>query len=225
MTRLLVLAEGDSEELFVQNILSPHLENFGIYARATGVVSKRLANGRKFTGGNLWSNVQLSLRPLLADADAWVTTLFDFYGLPADFPGVSGAAAIHGTAQERVQAVESALLEAMGGRETTQRFMPFIALHEFEAWYFAGPDKVADYFGQAGVSAMMERAIQEADGPENINHGKDTHPSKRLESYGMGFRKTSAVSVLKDIGLDAIRAACPHFNDWLTRVEKLGSVG
>jgi hypothetical protein len=35
MTRLLVLAEGDSEELFVQNILSPHLENFGVFVRAT----------------------------------------------------------------------------------------------------------------------------------------------------------------------------------------------
>lgn len=87
MTRLLILVEGDSEELFVQNILSPHLENFGVYARATGVVSKRLASGKKFTGGNRWSNVQLSLRPLLADTEAWVTTLLDFYGLPDDFPG------------------------------------------------------------------------------------------------------------------------------------------
>jgi len=223
MTRLLVLAEGDSEELFVQNILSPHLENFGVYARATGVISKRLASGGKFTGGNLWSNVQLSLRPLLADSDAWVTTLLDFYGLPADFPGVSGVSVGHGAARDRVQAVECALLEAMGDRETTRRFIPFIALHEFEARYFAGPYKVADYFGQVEISAMMERAIQDADGPENINHGKQTHPSKRLESYGMGFRKTSAVTVLKDIGLDAIRAACPHFNGWLTGLEKLGS--
>ncbi len=50
MTRLLILVEGDSEELFVQNILAPHLENFGVYAHATGVVSKRLASGMKFTG-------------------------------------------------------------------------------------------------------------------------------------------------------------------------------
>lgn len=225
MTRLLVLVEGDSEELFVQNILAPHLAYFGVYARATGVVSKRLANGKKLTGGNLWSNVQLSLRPLLADSDAWVTTLLDFYGLPADFPGVSGVAVGHGAARDRVQAVERALLAAMGDRDTTRRFIPFIALHEFEAWYFAGPDKVADYFGQVEIAAMMELANHDAGGPENINHGAATHPSKRLESYGIGFRKTSAVSVLKDIGLDAIRAACPHFNDWLTRVEALGSAG
>jgi hypothetical protein len=222
VTRLLVLVEGDSEELFVQTILAPRLEIFGVYAHATGVVSKRLASGKKCTGGNLWANVQSSLRPLLADSDAWVTTMLDFYGLPADFPGVSRDAVTGGTARERVQTVEAALKETVGSGETTRRFIPFIALHEFEAWYFAAPDKVADYFGRMDVSALMECAVQEAGGPENINHGKDTHPSKRLESYGMGFRKTSAVSVLKDIGLDAIRASCPHFDCWLQRLEALG---
>jgi hypothetical protein len=218
MTRLLVLVEGDSEELFVKNILSPHLERFGVYARATGVVSKRLASGKKFTGGNRWSNVLLSLRPLLGDPEAWVTTLLDFYGLPDDFPGVSSASTSHGVARDRVQTVEVAILEAMG---KPQRFIPFMALHEFEAWYFASPSKVADYFDKADVGQAMARACQEADGPENINHGKETHPSKRLEGYGMGFRKTSAVAVLKDIGLDAIRKTCPHFNAWLDRLEKL----
>lgn len=220
MTRLLVLVEGDSEELFVRNILAPHLERFGVYARATGVVSKRLASGMKFTGGNRWSNVQLSLRPLLADTNAWVTTLLDFYGLPDDFPGVSNASTSPGAARDRVQTVETAISEAMG---KPQRFIPFIAKHEFEAWYFASPSKVAGYFGKGDVREAMEHACQEASGPENINHGKETHPSKRLEGYGMGFRKTSAVAVLEDIGLDTIRATCPHFNAWLAHLEKLGT--
>ncbi len=107
MTRLLVLAEGDSEELFVQNILAPHLEHFGVYARATGVVSKRLASGRQFTGGNRWSNVRLSLQALLADSDAWVTTLLDFYGLPDNFPGLSGLPSPSGPALDAVQHVEN----------------------------------------------------------------------------------------------------------------------
>ena len=220
MTRLLVLAEGDSEELFAQNILAPHLEHFGVYARATGVVSKRLASGRKFTGGNLWSNVRLSLQPLLADSDAWVTTLLDLYGLPDDFPGLSELPSPPGSPLDNVRHVETALLTTMG---SPARFIPFIALHELEAWYFANPRKVADFFGKADIAQAMQRACQEADGPENINHGKETHPSKRLEGYGIGFRKTSAVTVLKEIGLDAIRANCPHFNAWLTRLETLGA--
>lgn len=220
MTRLLVLAEGDSEELFVQNILAPHLERFGVYARATGVVSKRLASGKKFTGGNLWSNVRLSLQPLLADSDAWVTTLLDFYGLPDNFPGLSGLPSPSGPALDAVQHVEKSISITMG---SPARFIPFIAMHEFEAWYFANPRKVADFFGKVEIAEAMEQTCQAANGPENINHGKETHPSKRLESYGMGFRKTSAVTVLKEIGLDAIRSSCPHFNDWLTRLERLGT--
>lgn len=220
MTRLLMLVEGASEEIFVGTILAPHLEMFGVYAKATGVVSKRLASGQKFTGGNLWSNVRLSLQPLLADSNAWVTTLLDFYGLPDDFPGVSGLPVDAGSAKSRAEYIEKTLLAAMG---KPQRFIPFLALHEFEAWYFANPAKIAEYYGKRSVAELMKQAAHEFDGPEDINHGKETHPSKRLESYGMGFRKTTGVAALKDIGIEAIRATCPHFNEWLTHLEKLGA--
>ena len=155
--------------------------------------------------------------PLLKDTSAWVTTMLDFYGLPDNFPGVSKASSGHGSARSRVQAVEAAVSEAL---ERPPHFIPFVILHEFETWYFADPSKVADYFGKIDVREAMERVNREADGPENINHGKETHPSKRLERYGMRFQKTSAVTVLKDIGLDAIRKTC-HLNAWLTRLEKL----
>jgi hypothetical protein len=220
MTRLLMLVEGTSEEIFVEKILAPHLEKFGVYVKATGVVSKRLASGGKFTGGNLWSNVKLSLHPLLADSNAWVTTLLDFYGLPNDFPGVSGLTLATGSARSRAQYVQQTLFEAMG---EPQRFIPFLALHEFEAWYFACPAKVANYYGKPSVAELMKQAVHEFGGPENINHGKETHPSKRLESYGMSFRKTTGVAVLKDIGIEAIRVTCPHFNEWVTHLEKLAA--
>lgn len=215
MTRLLVLAEGDTEELFVREMLAPHLAKFGVYATATGVVSKRLASGKKITGGNLWSNVRNSLLPLLQDSEAWVTTLLDYYGLPDDFPGV----ATGGKAEVRVKAIEQALAGAVSH---PARFISFLVLHEFEAWYFACPNQVAAYYGQPNLAQMMQEASDRVGGPEGINHGKETHPSKRLEGYGVGFRKTSAVALLKDVGIPAIRAACPHFDGWLKRLEALG---
>ena len=68
----------------------------------------------------------------------------------------------------------------------------------------------------------MRQASVTAGGPESINQGKETHPSKRLEGYAIGFRKTAGVAVLKEIGIPAIRAACPHFAFWLGRLEALG---
>lgn len=219
MTRLLVLAEGDTEELFVREILAPHLAGFGVYATATGVLSKRLASGKKITGGNLWGNVRNSLKPLLQDSDAWVTTLLDYYGLPDDFPGFGSGYALTGNAAAHVNTIERALAEAVN---QSPRFIPFLALHEFEAWYFVRPKQVAAFYGQENIARMMQEASDRAGGPEAINHGKETHPSKRLESYGVGFRKTTAVPLLKDIGITAIRDACPHFAAWLDRLETLG---
>ena len=214
MTRLLILAEGDTEELFVREILAPHLAKFGVHATATGIVSKRLANGKKITGGNRWSNVRNSLIPLLQDSAAWVTTMLDYYGLPDDFPGVN----IDGNAVAHVKAIEQALAEAVS---YPARFIPFLVLHEFEAWYFACPNQVAAYYGRPKLAQLMQKVSDGAGGPEAINHGKETHPSKRLEGYGVGFRKTSAVALLKDVGIHALRAACPHFAVWLDRIETL----
>ncbi|OGT87972.1 MAG: hypothetical protein A2286_09290 [Gammaproteobacteria bacterium RIFOXYA12_FULL_61_12] len=214
MTRLLILAEGDTEELFVREILAPHLAKFEVYATATGVVSKRLASGKKITGGNLWGNVRNSLKPLLQDSDAWVTTLLDYYGLPDDFPGVSAG----DNTVAHLNTMEQALSEAVNH---PPRFIPFLVLHEFEAWYFASPNQVAAYYGQPNIARLMQEASDGVGGPEAINHGKETHPSKRLEGYGVGFRKTTAVALLKEIGIPVIRAACPHFAAWLDRLEAL----
>jgi len=218
MTRLLVLAEGDTEELFVRELLAPHLARFGVYATATGVVSKRLANGKKITGGNLWGNVRNSLRPLLQDSEAWVTTLLDYYGLPHDFPGARTGIDTGRNAVAQVEAVEQALAGAVG---RPARFIPFLALHELEAWYFACPNQVAAYYGRPDLARLMQEASAGAGGPEAIDHGKKTHPSGRLEGYDIGFRKTTAVALLKKIGIPVIRAACPHFAAWLGRLETL----
>lgn len=219
MTRLLVLAEGDSEELFVRELLAPHLIRFGIYASATVVRTKRLANGTTYTGGNRWGKVCNSLRPLLGDSAAWVTTLLDYYGLPEEFPGVAETAAAGTDTLSQVRKIETSLAEAL---DHPARFIPFLAVHEFEAWYFADPGQVEKFYGKPGIAQWMRQASVTAGGPESINQGKETHPSKRLEGYAMGFRKTAGVAVLKEIGIPAIRAACPHFACWLGRLEALG---
>jgi hypothetical protein len=219
VTRLLVLAEGDSEELFVRELLAPHLSCFGIYASATGVLTKRLANGTKYAGGNRWGKVYNSLRPLLGDSDAWVTTLLDYYGLPEGFPGIAETAAASTDTLSQVRKIETSLAEAL---DHPPRFIPFLAVHEFEAWYFAEPSQVEKFYSQPGIAQRMRQASETAGGPESINQGKETHPSKRLEGYAIGFRKTAGVAVLKEIGIPAIRAACPHFAGWLDRLEALG---
>ena len=64
--------------------------------------------------------------------------------------------------------------------------------------------------------------------PEEINEGQETAPSKRIikeiPEY-KGQKATIGPLVAAKIDLDVLREKCKHFNEWLTRLEKLNEVG
>jgi hypothetical protein len=93
---------------------------------------------------------------------------------------------------------------------------------------------VAEHFGYAGLANTMQAAVLEAGGPEQINHGKNTHPKARLaglvnsckESKTAFYKPASDGSTLMEkIGIEKVRAACPHFDSWLKKLEALGEGG
>ena len=55
--------------------------------------------------------------------------------------------------------------------------------------------------------------------PEHINNSPQTAPSKRILALVPHYKKTvDGPLIAEDIGLDAIRAQCPHFNNWIERL-------
>jgi len=220
MTRLLMLVEGQSEEIFVKQTLKPHLEQYGVQVHRPVVLwTKRLPSGSGFRGGvSNWNQIRRNLWPLLHDSDAWVTTLLDFYGLPMDFPGYAEACT-PGDRHQKVAALQATFAATMDH----PRFIPFFALHEFEAWIFSRPDIVGEHFGDATLTRRVRDAVSAAGGPELINLGADTHPKARLHSMGSGYKETSdGPTLLNKIGVPAILAECPHFSQWLNRLVALG---
>lgn len=220
MTRLLMLVEGQSEEIFVKHTLAPHLAQHGVFVESPIVLwTKRLPSGGGFRGGvSNWNQIRRNLLPLTCDGDAWVSTLLDFYGLPEDFPGRREALSAGDPHGEVV-----ALQERFAAELNHQRFIPFLALHELEAWLFSAPDVVEAHFGKAHLADQLQTVVQQAGAPELINHGEDTHPKARLHSLVGGYKETSdGPTLLEKIGITVIRAACPHFNGWLNRLETLG---
>lgn len=220
MTRLLMLVEGQSEESFVKRTLTPHLAQYGVYVQPPIVLwTKRLPSGGGFRGGvSSWNQILKSLRPLTRDSNAWVTTLLDFYGLPEDFPGLQDALGV-GTAHEKVAALQARFAAELNH----QRFIPFLALHEFETWLFSAPNEVAEHFGSPHLATELDAAIEEAGGAELINHGAETHPKARLRNLVEQYKETSdGPALLGKIGIERVRSACPHFNGWLSRLEALG---
>ena len=218
MTRLLMLVEGQSEEIFVKQTLAPHLAGHGVFVQPIVLWTKRLGAGGGYRGGvSNWNQIRRSLLPLTFDTDAWITTLLDFYGLPEDVPGYQEALK-PGNPRERVTGLEARLAAEINH----QRFIPFLALHEFEAWVFCNPHVIAKQFDRSDLAEKVVDAIVLAGEPELINHGKHTHHKARLQAMATGYKETSdGPTLMGKIGIVAIRAACPHFAVWLQRLEDL----
>jgi hypothetical protein len=124
-----------------------------------------------------------------------------------------------GAAHENVAALQARFAAELNH----QRFIPFLALHEFEAWLFSAPDVVEAHFGKTHLADNLRTAVQGAGAPELINHGATTHPKARLQSLVGGYKETAdGPTLLEKIGIAAVRAACPHFDGWLNRLEALG---
>jgi hypothetical protein len=91
--RLMIVVEGPTEDNFVRSILQPHLWGFSLAVSST-IVGKAKAAARGNTrkgsrGGGCYADWEKDIRNCLKDnpsSDFRLTTLFDFYGLPNDFP-------------------------------------------------------------------------------------------------------------------------------------------
>ena len=218
MKRCLILVEGQTEEIFVNSLLRDHLQVCGIWPTPTLLTTKRVKDGPNFKGGiRRYASVKPQIQNLLRDKDAAaVTTLFDYYGLPEDFPGRADART-RGSALERVQCLESAMSRDIDD----SRFIPHVVLHELEAWIFSDIQACHNVFPKAIIGQLM--LIRSSSmGPEDINDGSETAPSKRIFRCYQDYIKTiTGPQALRAIGISKIRCECPHFDAWLSRLESL----
>lgn len=221
--RALILVEGQAEERFVKDVLAPAfypLELF--FEKPTLLVTKIVKDGPNFKGGvTSYANFRRDVRPLLKNADALVTTLLDYYGLPADFPGMGDRPA--GTPLDRVRHVERAIAEDLGA---PLNFIPFLALHEFEAWLFSSPDELPRALTALEKQPDFQEIRDAFATPEDINDSPGSAPSKRIAALFPAYRKTlHGPTTAMRIGLDRIRAECPHFENWLQTLETFARSG
>ena len=78
----------------------------------------------------------------------------------------------------------------------------------------------------AHLESVEESVIQEIrdrfSSPEEIDDSPERAPSKRIERLDSSYRKRyDGMLLAHKIGLDVMRAECPHFNEWIRRLETL----
>jgi hypothetical protein len=236
MKRLNFLVEGHTEEQFAWTVLAPHLAEFEVVIAVQMLVTGRKRvyqtygqrQTKEFKGGiKSYQQVISDLQDwYLDDQNAVYTTMFDLYALPSDFPNYQQSLSL--APYTRIEQLE----QAFARNVHFSGFIPYIQLHEFEALLFADVgvinDKIAVDAKRPEVSLrLLEQIRNSVENPELINDSPITAPSKRLETvfqsvYEKQYEKPSdAIRIAKEIGLEKIRAECPHFNAWVTKLENI----
>lgn len=215
MSRLYLLVEGQTEETFVRELLTPHYARIGLYI--TPII---VSTSPGYKGGiTQYAKVKPQISRLCKqDRQARVSTLFDLYALPGDFPG-QGVAEYprHGSGGEKAEYLEARLAEDVD----EPNFIPYLMVHEFEALLFVKPEKFGEWIDSQQVVDKLSAIAQAHETPEHINDDPLTAPSKRILKLMPEYKKTfHGPLIASEIGLDALRQACPHFNAWLHRLEQ-----
>ena len=216
--RVLILVEGQTEERFVKDVLGPFFWNKDLFFHATILVTKKVKEGPNFKGGvtNFAKFRNDAQRLLNGAASALVTTMLDYYRLPADFPGMDSRP-VNGTPHQRVQHVEAAIMQSFN---SPPNFLPFLALHEFEAWLFASPTELPRVMTENRKQPQFAAIRAGVATPEEINERPQYAPSKQIASLFPAYKKTlHGPTTASRIGLERIRAECPHFHDWMGKLE------
>ncbi len=217
MIRIRLLVEGQTEEAFVNELLTPHYAKQGIFLEAIIVRTSHGHKGGVVSYGKIKPQIQ---RLCKQDPGAWVSTLFDLYALPQDFPGKTDS----DYALQKDGTSKASFLEQALARDIDQaNFIPNLIVHEFETLLFANPDAFKIWLDDdLQVERLLDSTRDMA--PEDINDSPETAPSKRILGAMKTYQKAlHGPLIALDIGLDAIRKKCPHFAAWLHRLEHLGS--
>jgi hypothetical protein len=217
MKKVLLLVEGQTEETFVNQVLNSYFQQRNLWLHPVLLKTRQDPGSPAHRGGHVpYSKIKRQVQKLLGDSSvACVTTMLDYFGLPSDFPGKDSLPS--GPASTRVAHLEQQFKQDINDR----RFIPYIMLHDFEALVLVDPNEIPEVLPDATPSSLQ--ALRRAIGgraPEAINDKNP--PAHLIAAHFSGYQKRlHSPRIVQRIGLDRLRQACPHFNQWITHLEQL----
>lgn len=227
MKRLNIIVEGHTEEAFVKELLSSHFAKTGIYISTRKVQTGwnklhnkpskgGLVNYSKFKNDiNRWIHSEQN------QENTWYSCMVDLYAFPKDksSPYTSDIQKIQDF-YLRVRALEDAIAEDINH----PRFIPHIQLHEFESLLLVEPEKLIMMFPDREAAIRNLKESIKNFNPEEINESSQNAPSKRIIKHIPEYHELKSIAgplVAHEIGLNKLRKSCPHFNDWISKLEEI----
>ena len=198
---VIAIVEGKTEQIFVKSVLAPYLAEKGVYISPTQVTKP----GQK--GGDVkYSRVKRDIKIHLKQRmDTYVTTFVDYYGIK-EWSGINNVPAglsPLGISEHINQATTDKVNNSFSNQQSERRFIPFIAMHEFEALLFSDSALLAEAIG--ADEDEIEDVLGECGEPEAVNNSRHTAPSKRLDGWsenGKFAKTTKGIAIARAIGIE-----------------------
>ncbi len=227
MKNLQIIVEGSSEENFVNDVMVKHFASLNIFISARKIrtgwdrLNNKPAKGGLLKYYKFRNDVIRWIESDKGRTNTFYTSFIDLYAFPKDdeSPYTLKIQQIKNPYQKII-----ALEEAIGKDINHHNFIPYVQLHEFEALILVDPNRLLGMYpdGQIGIS-RLKKDIGNTN-PEEINESDQTAPSKRIIKYLPDYEGQKAQVgplVAEAIGISELKNKCPHFNDWLNKLENL----
>ncbi len=214
MKRLYIIVEGQTEEEFVNSLLIPFFTSIGIHNVSPLLLSTGSKHKQKGGGLNydrFKYNIESKLK---SEKDIIVTSLIDFFKLDTSFPKFEESKKIND--KDKVQRVDF-LEKAIAENINSERFIPYIQLHEFEGLLFSDT-KGFDYLDKIDDDGRekLYSIVRENPNPELLNDGLQTAPSKRLNDLIPAYDKSIDGPIIAiENTLATTMKKCPRFKNWI----------
>jgi len=152
--------------------------------------------------------------------------MIDYYGLGAGFPGTPVPSHLDNI--RKVEQIERAVKDDICARipefRPDVRLIPYLSLHEYEGLLFSDPDAFAQSIGRPQLAGRFHQVRGDFPTPEDINDDPQTAPSKRVARIYPAYKKViEGTLAARAVGVQRMRQECPHFRDWLEKLEALAS--
>lgn len=212
MKNVYIYCEGQTEESFVNTVLYPYFSKMDIYVTPIIHKTKRTPTG-SYKGGVMdYAPIKKELLKLCKNPNVFVTTMFDYYGMPSDTPAIDYA---DPDLYRRIEYIEHAINEDIGANNIEFNLL----VHEFEALLFSDTQAFSIISNDKAVG-QLQAMREAAETPEHINNSVNTAPSKRIESVISDYTKVrQGIIVAKNIGIDKMLSECKHFATWINKIK------
>lgn len=208
MKRLFILVEGQTEQEFIKNIVSPYLSNYGILdVRPIKIRTSKSQKGGFVNYTHLKNDIQNLLK---SEKDCIVTTMFDFFRHP-------NIANLNINANLPYEQQVNIIEQWIDNDINDIRFFSYIQMHEFEALLFSSTEGFSAYMKNA--IPQITEIIKKYPNPEDINSSPQGAPSKRLLAIDKRYDKVLQGNLIAmEVGITKMLEKCPLFKQWIDKI-------